>query len=1391
MYIFKVYFINMANSNVNIYDPLDIITNGSQIYNKIPDAENLFIYAEMNAVRRGSSVLMSTNGLVTQELNSMNSDITVSLLGHDENGNYTTKYSDNIANSPNIQYEGFGMTEIKIKMNSSYIPMVSVEFVDVRGNSFFNNSDKSPYRILFDFPPPIFQLTVKGYYGKPLRYQLHLVRTNTKFNSDTGNYHISAEFIANTFAPLTDLLFKYIEIIPMIDDWNNGVSMGSDFKSKPKHVYQLLYKLGNLYDNVNDVVKNSTESDNFNNAKSKYNKISDLINGISGFGNTLGNYVKSSRLAIYILNDDMNLSTLNFINQVSEYDKYSQSYGQNIPDSPNELLLLTIKTNPLPGNQTAATDVLNKYVSNLLKEINASNITDISDKDYSIKTINYPLNSDTIYVSLDISKLHMKLYRNMVAARADVSKTNETLNNTLNKIAITELGFKPTIGKIFEILCNDIDLTFDKLRDVAKLAEDHHEKYKSKILSGGYRDNGSKIRAFPLFVETQIDNNGTCVTQRQVRTIPKFNGEEKFPEIEFIDEFINAFIKNKKANLIDDLKTQTDENGNNKWMPISPLDSPLIPGGGTESPYRDLNAPSIFTTFLNRYYVYTQHVLANNFYEIKGYDKLFAESEALNIANSIIDDNLLIPQLKNICDIGISDPLGTLSGQCSNFSTIDNNVITIGNTSYYNPKSNPNFKGVELIKSVDIIEKNLNDSNDPTNDFIETNSKGFWNGLKKYFLDNKIYDAKFNKENITYFKDTDINNKYDSNYYISSGFKWIGVNDDFATATALRLVSNPNLEYNANLLINILSGNTVSTAIKYGLISSALGNIRTPNQFPNLYNISSILEVPSSIPILFGACLNIDLNELNSDIVKELFNYDSSTYLSSKWWEFLVSNSEYLQTNLSELDKQLFKSYYENFNSQHSTIIYDYIEMLKKSIDVENPESISDMLSVGGSYDGTISKLLNERIFMAILSDIAFIENSGSTYQSIPNVLSSSTNKNKVNTNLFKLFFQKLKSRLDSRANELNDITKNLTDSINDNDIKTQLYYSFKNIVDKWIVDVGTESPLYLGSGGNNDKHLINRFAFVDRAMNDIGGIDDNTDGCIIGVDGLREVAKDFDTNVFSMFSRILSDNNFEFFPLQNFMSFTGNEWEDAFKIHNTIQNNVNTSPSFICMYVGGTSSILNTGNKNYVDDGILDLQNDSDLLDFQGNDCNKSSNDNNFKYSNVKAFKVKFGQQNQSIFKDIELDSTEFSETNESLAILSKISNDESSASPVPKGQNLFNTYENRSYTAKINMLGNAMIQPTQYFQLENVPMYSGAYLIINTEHTIQPNNMSTTFTGTRIAKYPKPIVTEFAKSVLSQGSSIDDYTSSTNSGSPIGDITSENLPSQAKYNAMFTLKI
>ena len=87
-------------------------------------------------------------------------------------------------------------------------------------------------------------------------------------------------------------------------------------------------------------------------------------------------------------------------------------------------------------------------------------------------------------------------------------------------------------------------------------------------------------------------------------------------------------------------------------------------------------------------------------------------------------------------------------------------------------------------------------------------------------------------------------------------------------------------------------------------------------------------------------------------------------------------------------------------------------------------------------------------------------------------------------------------------------------------------------------------------------------------------------------------------------------------------------------------------------------------------------------------------------------------------------------------------MANSETQANQTYVGQNLYNIYSVRSYKAEVTMLGDAMIQPMMYFQLNNIPMFYGAYLITRVKHNIQPNNMVTTFTGTRVKKYDTPIV-------------------------------------------------
>ena len=61
--------------------------------------------------------------------------------------------------------------------------------------------------------------------------------------------------------------------------------------------------------------------------------------------------------------------------------------------------------------------------------------------------------------------------------------------------------------------------------------------------------------------------------------------------------------------------------------------------------------------------------------------------------------------------------------------------------------------------------------------------------------------------------------------------------------------------------------------------------------------------------------------------------------------------------------------------------------------------------------------------------------------------------------------------------------------------------------------------------------------------------------------------------------------------------------------------------------------------------------------------------------------------------------------------------------------------------------MMGCAQVQPLMYFQLNNIPMFRGAYLIINVDHDIIPGDMKTTFKGVRINKTQIPMASGFMK--------------------------------------------
>jgi hypothetical protein len=207
----------MPKTNVNLIDPNEVISELPSFMNGAPDYEKMFLFVELTAERKARTVLRSSTVGTTRVKTGFEQDVRISMMGYDQSQNetqHTTRYSFNTSIADKA-YEGFGISNIKIVNNSSFVPKVTIDFLDIRGNSFAQNED-SIYNILFDFPPPIYKLTIKGYFGRALTYELHLVKYNIRFSAQDGNYIITAEFVARTFAPLTDLLFKLTEKKQMI-----------------------------------------------------------------------------------------------------------------------------------------------------------------------------------------------------------------------------------------------------------------------------------------------------------------------------------------------------------------------------------------------------------------------------------------------------------------------------------------------------------------------------------------------------------------------------------------------------------------------------------------------------------------------------------------------------------------------------------------------------------------------------------------------------------------------------------------------------------------------------------------------------------------------------------------------------------------------------------------------------------------------------------------------------------------------------------------------------------------------------------------------------------------------------------------------------------------------
>ena len=324
--------------------------------------------------------------------------------------------------------------------------------------------------------------------------------------------------------------------------------------------------------------------------------------------------------------------------------------------------------------------------------------------------------------------------------------------------------------------------------------------------------------------------------------------------------------------------------------------------------------------------------------------------------------------------------------------------------------------------------------------------------------------------------------------------------------------------------------------------------------------------------------------------------------------------------------------------------------------------------------------------------------------------------------------------------------------TLKNRDLSLAIYYYLKNLWDKWLV-IADKNAFDV------DVYFNRNFVFTDSFYKNIYHL------LAVNCDNLLSAWKELADNgsLFHFLSRIVSDHGCIFLPVPDYVGFNGETqqhdietMEDLFRPlgYNAIEAPSNSN-KFVVMYTHSPSHIATEDNgykSDTYDIWSHELNSTTDTASRLFSTTNSSDFDRTRDIAtregyNVPSFGVSFGRQNNHIFKNLRLTMDNPVMTEQAIKAMWHIALKGSSSTHSLSfiGQDTFNVFTNYSYSVEIEMMGNAQICPLMYFQLTNVPMWRGTYMIYKVVHSMTAGNMTTTITGVKMNKYAQPFNTSF----------------------------------------------
>jgi predicted chitinase len=1248
---------------------------------------------------------------------------------------------------------GFGITNIKISTNASLQPTVDIEFKDLYGKTVFSESSQEgiDYKAIFQWPPPKFKFTFKGYLGQPVTWMLNMKTTSTQFNSDDGSYTIKATFIPNQWGMFADMPFLYLFAAKKLKADNSNISIGpnssdadlKDFQEKTESIIDLMYVGKKI-----EVVKNK-KTKTFEKTVSaltllKRDPITGIIGGTFKVGDEISEITPENSETI-IVDGESQFKRIKIV-LPSDYNGLSEG---EIKD----------RIRGLDSNSRLTENIRIKLA--ILKDLGEPEGKAL--KDFAVNEGNETIKNQKKEQSKKLDGIINK----------NLELIDELIKGKIYSENQEELK-KLTIKEVFSRIAGDAAYILGYILDAGEqgyfnnqTARDEDEK-KADIIG----------RYFPMKWKTESENsNNNEKINTQVPAKDEKYGIENF-ELKFVNQFIVAIAEGIAQNRA--LQAQNFNNDEDKikhrvsnleilssnpfkniidWKEIASIIMKRAGVVGYLTQGSLVNAPGDYGNNISR---------NNNTTQIQK----IAASDVVNLDDSILS-KLQPEDLENLKEFCLfwMNLLDDTSGITYKGKKFGSKIQWKG--------GNSSADKSEINKLVVVTYKgNPNSvSDESSKSFLTTISSSEISDAQNSAIES-VLNARVDKKTNTFRKDSTLLNAGFKAYTVEEYLEqFIGPRYIFFGRSTRQAINNetptePTIQSTASFY-DTLSYITHFNNLTFTHHPEVKSDYYEFLVFEDAKDIQKLKEFqPGSNEgdnelVKSGANNNEDSAEQPSieDEPQSILFFDDTQYVKDptkpekktdtpqfEWYEELPTKADensFISYNWCKSRSNLFstvekiieledvkdvkgkeikqvqrylKSGYEfkatltnvgDADTQDDDSGLRTINVIKKPIAIipyaQNWNSTtfiffdSNKQCPTGGFFGESDLAISTRVFLReycknLYANIESLQDE--TSKIFGQILGKAgEHEDLMYQQMHNLFHQWQILALDdknSRVNKLKNpkkLTPNVAKELEERFTKT-----------KDTEDLTFTNSTKLDDGGDYSSGFIYSYPLQSRGKNNkFIKISDS----LINIEPLYNAKAN--TTVLNVLQQLCSKNNFMFFPIAGNSGFLNidNLFQPSFKI-----DSARISNSFQILFHPTPESRTLVGDNEPISNKFKE-----ELEDFS-----------------VNAFPVSFGDPTNKIIKNVVVGTDDNKVTAESIVNLQRIVDNENKNRTVTTDCSLLSVFEGRSYKAKLTTLGNAQISPMQFFYLRNHAIFTGLYQIMKVDHSITPNNMTTDFEGIKM---------------------------------------------------------